>query len=107
MRFINVSVFYWLLVLIPAAVVILLSAHSRRQKILRLLLGDRIADPAQIPLSRGKRILRQILLFLVVVLLLASAARPWWGTEAIPYSASLQTARLLSTRILSAPTSKP
>ncbi|MBO5763017.1 MAG: VWA domain-containing protein, partial [Lentisphaeria bacterium] len=88
MRLIDASVFYWLPVLIPAVVVILLSAHSRRQKILRLLTGNRAGDPAKTSLSTGKRALRQILLGGVILLLLTAAARPWWGTEAIPYSAA-------------------
>ena len=88
MNFLHGADFYWLLILIPGALILLTMAGARRRRLLRLVLGTRAEDPDAVGLSRGRRAVRFVLLLLAAVLLLTAAARPWWGTRPVPYSAT-------------------
>ncbi len=88
MNFLHGADFYWLLILIPGALILFAVAGARRRRLLRLVLGGRAEEPDAVGLSRGRRVVRFLLLLLTAVLLLTAAARPWWGTRPVPYSAT-------------------
>ncbi|MGE4564640.1 MAG: VWA domain-containing protein, partial [Victivallaceae bacterium] len=88
MNFIDTSFFYWAILLIPLTVAVFYAAALRRRKLMARLLGSRANDPAFATVSLSKRNIRFLLLLVAFLLLLVAAARPWWGTRAIPYTAN-------------------
>ena len=85
MRFIQPQLFYLVLpVLLAVIVLAVYASHCRKQKV-RALLGNGDTDPAAVKLSPPRRRFRIFLLLLTMLFLIAAAARPFWSSQLVPF----------------------
>ena len=85
MRFIQPQLFYLVLpVLLAVIVLAVYASHCRKQKV-RALLGSGGTDPAAVKLSPARRRFRIFLLLLAMFFLIAAAARPFWSSQLVPF----------------------
>ncbi len=85
MRFIQPQLFYLVLpVLLAVLVLAVYASHCRKQKV-RALLGNGDTDPAAVKLSPPRRRFRIFLLLLTMLFLIAAAARPFWSSQLVPF----------------------
>ncbi len=84
--FLNSEMIWHLLWIVPAFLLVVMYSSGKRTRLCRNLLGDRCGDPAYTTLSPGKRLLRNWLLALSLLLLIITAARPFWGSKILPFS---------------------
>ena len=85
MRFIQPQLFYLVLpVLLAVIVLAVYASHCRKQKVLALL-GSGDTDPAAVKLSPARRRFRIFLLLLAMFFLIAAAARPFWSSQLVPF----------------------
>lgn len=85
MRFIQPQLFYLVLpVLLAVIVLAVYASHCRKQKV-RALLGSGDTDPAAVKLSPPRRRFRIFLLLLTMLFLIAAAARPFWSSQLVPF----------------------
>ncbi len=85
MRFIQPQLFYLVLpVLLAVIVLAVYASHCRKQKV-RALLGSGDTDPAAVKLSPSRRRFRIFLLLLAMFFLIAAAARPFWSSQLVPF----------------------
>ena len=85
MRFIQPQLFYLVLpVLLAVIVLAVYASHCRKQKV-RALLGNGDTDPAAVKLSPPRRRFRIFLLLLTMLFLIAVAARPFWSSQLVPF----------------------
>ena len=85
MRFIQPQLFYLVLpVLLAVIVLAVYASHCRKQKV-RALLGNGDTDPAAVKLSPPRRRFRIFLLLMTMLFLIAAAARPFWSSQLVPF----------------------
>ena len=77
----------WHLIWILPLIALIFYWGSRKRKVLlKKFLGEHADDPARVNASPVLRFWRAVLFAGTVILLLAAAARPSWGTRILPYS---------------------
>ena len=77
----------WHLIWILPLIALIFYWGSRKRKVLlKKFLGEQADDPARVNASPVLRFWRAVLFAGTVILLLAAAARPSWGTRILPYS---------------------
>ena len=77
----------WHLVwILPLLALIFYWGSRKRKFLLQKLLGNQAADPARVNSSPVLRFWRAVLFAGILILLLAAAARPSWGTRILPYT---------------------
>ncbi len=86
--FIKPAVLWNLLWILPFLVLAALYASSRRKRVSQALLGARAEDPAFNNLSKAKRNLNYFLVSIGLLFALIAAARPFWGSQILPWSGS-------------------
>ena len=85
MRFIQPQLFYLVLpVLLAVIVLAVYASHCRKQKV-RALLGNGDTDPAAVKLSPPRRRFRIFLLLMTMLFLIVAAARPFWSSQLVPF----------------------
>ena len=85
MRFIQPQLFYLVLpVLLAVIVLAVYASHCRKQKV-RALLGNGATDPAAVKLSPPRRRFRIFLLLMTMLFLIVAAARPFWSSQLVPF----------------------
>ena len=72
--------------ILPLLSLIFYLGSRKRKSLLQKLLGDQAADPARVNSSPVLRFWRAVLFAGILILLLAAAARPSWGTRILPYT---------------------
>ncbi|MBQ8755858.1 MAG: VWA domain-containing protein, partial [Lentisphaeria bacterium] len=88
MNFLHPEMFYLALPLLIAVAALSIQAAVRRREQLLNLLGSRADDPDAVHLSQHRRVVRIILLSIAMLCLLTAAARPWYGSQLLPYQQS-------------------
>lgn len=81
MRFLKPEILWHLLWILPAMLVLYFIAAHKTARTLRAFLGKNAENPDYVLFSKGRRILRFVLLCLAVLCLVAAAARPSWGVQ--------------------------
>ena len=81
MRFLNPDVLWHLLWLMPLMIVVFVVSGHKTAAALKSFLGKHAEDPEYVQVSKGKRLLRFVILLLSVVFLVGAAARPSWGVQ--------------------------
>ena len=77
----------WHLIWILPLIALIFYWGSRKRKVLlKKFLGEQADDPARVNASPVLRFWRAVLFAGTVILLLAAAARPSWGTRILPYN---------------------
>ncbi len=83
MKFLNADIFIHLLWTVPAILILLYYAASRRNTIINNLLGSHMGGKLTVSLNRSARN-RKILYFIICWMMLITAlARPWWGEKLV------------------------
>lgn len=81
MRFLKPEILWHLLWILPAMLVLFFAASHKTARTLQAFLGKNAENPDYVLFSKGRRILRFVLLCLAVLCLVAAAARPSWGVQ--------------------------
>lgn len=81
MRFLKPEILWHLLWILPAMLVLFFAASRKTARTLQAFLGKNAENPDYVLFSKGRRILRFVLLCLAVLCLVAAAARPSWGVQ--------------------------
>lgn len=81
MRFLKPEILWHLLWILPAMLVLFFAASHKTARTLQAFLGKNAENPDYVLISKGRRILRFVLLCLAVLCLVAAAARPSWGVQ--------------------------
>ncbi len=81
MRFLKPEILWHLLWILPAMLVLFFAASHKTARTLQAFLGKNAENPDYVLFSKGRRILRFVLLCLAVLCLVAAAARPSWGMQ--------------------------
>ncbi len=81
MRFLKPEILWHLLWILPAMFVLFFAASHKTARTLQAFLGKNAENPDYVLFSKGRRILRFVLLCLAVLCLVAAAARPSWGVQ--------------------------
>ena len=81
MRFLKPEILWHLLWILPAMLVLFFAASHKTARTLQAFLGKNAENPDYVLFSKGRRILRFVLLCLAVLCLIAAAARPSWGVQ--------------------------
>ena len=87
MNFLNNLILWFIPVVVLAVLLLIWRARVRRSQILKSLLGVRWNDPEHVLISPARRSLRLWLFIAGVLLLMAAVARPYWGSQLVPYEA--------------------
>ncbi len=87
MNFLNNLVLWFIPVVVLAVLLLIWRTRVRRSQILKSLLGVRWNDPEHVLISPVRRSLRLWLFIAGVLLLMVAAARPYWGSQLVPYEA--------------------
>ena len=87
MNFLNNLILWFIPVVVLAVLLLIWRARVRRSQILKSLLGCRWNDPEHVLISPARRSLRLWLFIAGVLLLMAAVARPYWGSQLVPYEA--------------------
>ena len=81
MRFLKPEILWHLLWILPAMLVLFFAASRKTARTLQAFLGKNAENPDYVLFSKGRRILRFVLLCLAALCLVAAAARPSWGVQ--------------------------
>ena len=84
MKFIHPEILYLIPVIITAVILMFIYAASKRRKLLFSILGNRAEEPGAVTLSRRMRLVRMVLLMLILAVLTAVWARPYWSRQLTP-----------------------
>ena len=87
MNFLNNLILWFIPVVVLAVLLLIWRARVRRSQVLKSLLGVRWNDPEHVLISPARRSLRLWLFIAGILLLMAAVARPYWGSQLIPYEA--------------------
>ena len=87
MNFLNSLILWFIPAVVLAVLLLIWRARVRRSQILKSLLGIRWNDPEHVLISPARRSLRLWLFIGGIVLLMAAVARPYWGSQLVPYEA--------------------
>jgi len=87
MNFLYPEILWNLLWVLPLYFILLFYSASKRRKIVKKIIGLR-NQKEYINVSFGRRNLRHVLLFFVIVFTFVAAARPYWGYQLLPYTSS-------------------
>ena len=72
--------------ILPLFVLVLYLGSRKRKNLLQKFLGKQADDPSKVNASPVLRFWRAVLFAGILILLIAAAARPSWGTQILPYS---------------------
>ena len=86
MTLLDGEILWHLIWILPLLVLIFYWGSRKRKSLLQKLLGNQAADPARVNSSPVLRFWRAVLFACTLILLLAAAARPSWGTRILPYT---------------------
>ena len=86
MTLLDGEILWHLVWILPLTGLILYWGSRKRKALLQKFLGEQADDPARVNASPLLRFWRAVLFAGTVILLLAAAARPSWGTRILPYS---------------------
>ena len=87
MNFLNSLILWFIPAVVLAVLLLIWRARVRRSQILKSLLGIRWNDPEHVLISPARRSLRLWLFMAGILLLMLAAARPYWGSQLVPYDA--------------------
>ncbi len=87
MNFLNSLILWFIPVAALAILLLTWRVRVRRSQLLKSLLGVRWNNPEHVLLSPARRSLRLWLFIAGVLLLMLAAARPYWGSQLVPYEA--------------------
>lgn len=87
MNFLCPEILWNLLWVFPLYFILLLYSASKRKRVIKTIIGPRDSKE-YVNVSFGKRNLRHVLLFLVIVFAFIAAARPYWGYQLLSYTSS-------------------
>ena len=87
MSFLYPEILWNLLWVLPLYAALVLYSSLKRKKTIKIIIGPR--EPKEyVNVSFGKRNFRHVLLFFAIVFAFATAARPYWGYQLLPYTSS-------------------
>ena len=86
MTLLDGDLLWHLIWILPLIALIFYWGNRKRKVLLKKFLGEQADDPARVNASPVLRFWRAVLFAGTVILLLAAAARPSWGTRILPYN---------------------